>query len=521
MISKIYKTAVVLSVAMLMAANAQANNLSIENVSLGSRNPSTKSLVVTFDVSWDNSWRNKINHDAVWLTVRLNNTQDSITNKKLCTITNAGLNPSGSSVGTDTALELYVPSDKRGAFLRKASSSSVSNIATDSVQLTIDYNSCGFSDSDQVFASVFGLEMVLIPEGSFYAGDDNTSTAALNQGSADSDPWSIISENALPVSNSAANAYRYVSAGNSGEAVTGATFSIPSAFPKGYGSFYVMKYELTEGQWVEFVNSLGSVAARANRDITDASHKNSDSVTARNTISCSGSPLTCSSDRPSRPVSFLSWMDVAAFLDWNALRPITELEFEKIARGPSLAIGGEFAWGTTAITAAATISGDEDGSETISDSGANANYNNAVFSGGDSLNGAEHQQGPLRSGVFASSTADRITSGASYYGVMELSGNLKERVVTIGNAYGLAFDGSHGDGVLTSMTSFEGNANQSNWPGLSSTAGEGVVGALGTGFRGGSWADAAENLRVSDRSEAALTSTDAANSFGGRGVRSL
>ena len=47
----------------------------------------------------------------------------------------------------------------------------------------------------------------------------------------------------------------------------------------------------------------------------------------------------------------------------------------------------------------------------------------------------------------------------------------------------------------------------------------GVTGAAGSGFRGGSFADSANFLRISDRAEAALTSTSALNTFGGRGVR--
>jgi hypothetical protein len=47
----------------------------------------------------------------------------------------------------------------------------------------------------------------------------------------------------------------------------------------------------------------------------------------------------------------------------------------------------------------------------------------------------------------------------------------------------------------------------------------GVDGAAGSGFRGGSWNDSSNYLRTSDRVEAALTSTAALNTFGGRGVR--
>jgi len=519
MILKLQKISLFLIAASLISTTASANNLSIKNVSLGSRDPGTKTLVVKFDVNWNNSWHNKINHDAVWLTIRLNNTQDTITDKKLCRISSAGLNPAGSSVGTDTSLELYVPADKNGAFLRRSENGNVKNISTTSAQITIDYSTCGFTDNDQVYASVYGLEMVYVPEGSFYAGDFNTSNASLNQGSADSNPWHVISENAIPVSNQSSSGYRYVSASNTGEFATGASFSIPASFPKGYKSFYVMKYEITEGQWVEFVNSLGSAAARANRDITDNNHKNSDAVIARNTVSCSGSPLSCMTERPYRAVTFLNWMDLSAFLAWSALRPLTELEFEKIARGPILPVKGEFSWGTTDIIPGSSISGDEDGTETVLDPSANANYGNTTFNGGDANQGPQFKNGSLRIGIFALPSSDRQSSGAAYYGVMDLSGNVKERVVTIGNSSGLAFNGQQGDGSLTVAAGFEGNANVEHWPGYDATSGRGVTSAIGSGFRGGSWADSSDFLRISDRTEAALTEVNATSTFGGRGAR--
>ena len=102
---------------------------------------------------------------------------------------------------------------------------------------------------------------------------------------------------------------------------------------------------------------------------------------------------------------------------------------------------------------------------------------------------------------------------------MDLGGNLKERVVTIGNSTGLLFTGSEGTGVLNTTTGYEGNANNTGWPGMDAQPQNGVDGAAGSGFRGGSWADSANYLRTSDRTEAALTSTAALNTYGGRGVR--
>ena len=328
----------------LFSAPSYANNLSVTNVTLGTRDPNAKTVVVTFNVSWQNSWRNKINYDAAWLTVRLNNSQVTPTNAILCQITATGLNPAGTSAGNGSNLQIYVPQDATGAFLQPSSTGFVGNINTQNVQLTVNYKNCGFSDTDQIYASVFGLEMVFIPQGSFYAGDYNTSTASLNSGSADATPWNITSENPIPVTNATSGGYQYVSAGNPGEFATGSSFTVPAAFPKGYNAFYAMKYEINEGQWVQFFNSLPA-AARINRDLADNNHKNSQNVLYRNTISCSGTPLLCSTQRPSRALSYISWMDLAAFLDWDALRPMTELEFEKMSRGPLLPNAGEYIWG--------------------------------------------------------------------------------------------------------------------------------------------------------------------------------
>jgi hypothetical protein len=117
---------------------------------------------------------------------------------------------------------------------------------------------------------------------------------------------------------------------------------------------------------------------------------------------------------------------------------------------------------------------------------------------------------PFRVGCFASlnyGQASRVLSGGSYYGTMELSGNLWERVVTVANSDGLAFTGEHGDGALDS----NGRANVTNWPSPTT--------ASGAGLRGGSWNAASTNARVSDRSSAATIDTSRASDYGGRGVR--
>ncbi len=517
--SAIFGLAIIVGIFSLPAIS-QANDLKVSNVRLGPRDANAKTLAVFFDLSWQNSWRNKINHDAVWVTVRLQDAQAGSSEKKLCRLSVSGLNPSGTSAGSNSDLAIQVPADKAGAFIRRVANHATAPVTTTSAMVTVNYDACGLSAASEVSATLVALEMVYVPRGAFYAGDYAASPAAFQRGGADNNPWPIASESAINVSAASANGYYYVSAGNAGEMPSAAAFTIPAAFPKGFDAFYMMKYEITEGQWVEFVNSL-SFPARSRRDVTNASHKNSDTVIARDAVACAGSPLVCTTDRPYRAMTFLSWPDVCAFLDWAGLRPMTELEFEKAARGPFLPVNGEYAWGTADIQPVSALSsGAEEGGELSATPGANARFDGILLSGGDAAGGSSCQGGPLRVGIFATDASNRISSGAGNYGAMELSGNVKEWTVSVGHSAALAYTGVNGDGALTTTTGFEGNADTALWPGMDVDASHGVIHAAGAGFRGGSWADPSARLAISDRTEAASSATDAAATYGGRGVRS-
>ena len=213
------------------------------------------------------------------------------------------------------------------------------------------------------------------------------------------------------------------------------------------------------------------------------------------------------------------WEDFCAYLDWAALRPMTELEYEKAARGPLAPVALEYAWGSTNITQAVTIStSPELGLETITTASANAAYGNMTFSRGDDFGGLTYAKGPLRVGIFATSSSTRENSGAGYYGVMELSGNLLEAVVSTGLVDGRVYTGLHGDGVLVTTLSYEGLANTTNWPG-NTIPSQGVTSAIGTGAKGGSYQSGATRLRLSDRVTASSTGQEGASYYGGRGVR--
>lgn len=507
----------------ICAPKAQANHLDLSNVAVEGQNFSSDTLTLQFNISWNNSWRDSVNYDAAWIFIKYSTDGGATWNH--ATLKNSGLNPAGFSQGTGTPVDLWIPSDKKGCFIQR-SSQLAGTVSASAVQLVWDYAADGISDSlatsqDTLF-KIFGIEMVYVPQGGFYAGDGSDGTdGQFEFGGASSNlPGAINSESGLSFGNSIAQwYYNAPSSPNAGEESDGASFELSASYPKGFQAFYAMKYEISEGQWVSFFNTL-TTAQKLNRDIT-GNHgvqggKNSDLSVNRNTVSWSAGDANTA--RPDRACSFISWEDLVAYADWAALRPMSELEYEKICRGTIYPLSGEYAWGSTSIIAAAVISGSENGSETISTGNANAHYSNLAFSGGDA------GTGPHRVGIYATSgTVTRVASGSGYYGAMELSGNLYERAATLGNAIGRGFSGTHGDGALTSVSGYEGNATNSDWPGIDGTsASRGITTGSGAGSRGGAYSvggGSAGMLSVSDRRRAALASDIRSADSGGRCVR--
>jgi len=445
-----------------------ANNIAVSNVTITGQSTSASTCKVQFDISWDNSWRNAINYDAAWVFIKYST--DSGTTWAHATLKTAGTNPANFSQGTGTGLDIVVPTDKKGAFLQRTSNGSGS-VSTTSIQFVWDWGTDGLSVSSTARVKVFAIEMVYIPTGAFYAGSGGTGTGEFTS---------------TQITTATANA--------SGGYPTGQT--APNAsWPNGYNAFYLMKYELSQGTWVDFFNTL-TATQKATRDITAATGKNSDGTVYRNTISWTSGDASVGANQYVA-CNYLSWMDVAAFADWAGLRPMTELEYEKAARGTASAVADEYAWGSTTITQVTGITNSGATNETASNSG-----NGLCVYGSH----ASVQEGPMRCGFAATASTTRAQAGASYYGVMELSGNLSERPVTIGNATGRGFTGTSGDGALDAT----GDANVTNWP---------ATDAVGSGFRGGNWDLGATIARVSGRDFAAYTGTVRGSNYGARCAR--
>jgi len=302
-----------------------------------------------------------------------------------------------------------------------------------------------------------------------------------------------------------------------------ATATLNANFPTGYAGFYSLKYEISQQQYTDFLNYISRnqqntrTATSLGNGTTSITNRfvlsGGSSVSDRNGIRCDGTveafdPLRfyCDldgngtgggvNDGKALACNYLSWADVAAYLDWSGLRPLTELEYEKAARGTRAAVADAYAWGNVVATAATGLTGAGSDEEIATNSSANVNFGSEAG-----------VAGPMRVGSFATSGSSRNASGAGFSGILAFSGNVWERCVTVGNGTGRNFDGSHGNGVLTPA----GDANSTSWPGAD---------AVGAGFRGGAWSAVAARLEISDRERAAEVETGRESGSGGRGARS-
>ncbi len=496
-----------LSVLLVLPRLAECTNIKVTNPSVGTL--SGGSTTVSFDVTWNSSWRISTppnNWDAAWVFVKFSKNGGNWAHASLNNSGHtmpAGLTSSNGYVDTSVAFNIAT-NPVVGVFVYR-NADGAGTVTGNGVGLSWNYSQDGVSASDTVAVQVFAVEMVYVSAGSFFAGDKATSLYSLRQGSLDNDPWYIGSENEISTTDSVGNG------SNAGETASlfyhpgggdaaGAQYTIPAEFPKGYQAFYLMKGEISQGQWVAFFNSL-SAAQKSARDITAATGKNSDGIVYRNNVSWSGSGDATLPDQGSGAtyeavaMNYISWADVAAYLDWSGLRPMSELEFEKAGRGPYPAVAGEYPWGKVTVTQATSISNAGKTSESAQ-AGANCVYGNNA-----------NMQGPMRVGAMAHIQVTRDGTGAGYYGVMDLGCNLIERCVSVGISSGRALNGAkHGNGALDAS----GDSNVSTWPGPSVDT---------AGYRGGSWLYGLDLVRLSDRSSAANTNQSRNQDSGGRGAR--
>jgi formylglycine-generating enzyme required for sulfatase activity len=487
-----------LSAIILMTLNVSfANNLRISEVSQNGSN-------ITFKVSWDNSWNttNNINPlypnnwDGVWLFIKYQNQIDNLWKHGKVSKT-AG---DHSITGGGTALTIETFNDSMGVIIRRTNSGA-GNISDAVVTLKMG-SLVGTGDFN---FKVFGIEMVYAPQDTLQAGD------GLISGTTHFSPITI-------------NAAKQTSGLTGGELYSGSP-AIPASFPMGFHGFYCMKYEATNEQWVDFLNTLTYQQQDSRIDVAPNSAIGTNAYTVSVThqsiveivvpglnntqpavFGCDftdDNVFNTNNDGQNIPFVCASKGDMMAYLDWAGLRPMTELEYEKACRGPRPRISSEYAWGSTNYAPRTRANLTNVGTATESSTATVTNGQVIAASGSPS-------HGPARNGIFATGSSGRESSGATFYGIMEMSGNLWELMVTAGTGGLTITPSANGDGLLGT----DGNANVALWPN--------PQGTTGIAARGGSWFETTNSsvfTRFAYRHNVAV-GTGRSYVYGIRGVRS-
>jgi len=251
----------------------------------------------------------------------------------------------------------------------------------------------------------------------------------------------------------------------------------PVGWPNGYNGFYMGRYELTQGQYADFLNTIPSAQAATRYEPTVAY--------GHNMTNAGVYPNKYAAVDPNAAKNYLSYADAWSYFSWSGLRPPTEMEFEKAGRDIS---GGSdartYPWGNTAPDLVTYTPPNETGTCIKR----YLNYNNTA--------GCTKvlDVGRYMSGDVYRTAAE---TGASPWGIADLAGNVWE--FNINSSW--LFVPLNGDGTLNLPVS---------WP---------VPGAATAGLRGGSWAGSATYGRVSGRDYASWAYTDRGNNFGARAAR--
>lgn len=300
--------------------------------------------------------------------------------------------------------------------------------------------------------------------------------------------------------------------------------TLHGSYAVGFEGFYAMKYEISQRQYVDFLNKLTGDEQKL-RTIGDDLDKltmgdyvygagNHKSPVCRNGIvvgaeqdnryafACNLTPGGSNSkgyneadDGENIACNFLSPRDMLAYAAWCGLRPLSELEYEKMGhqtvdsltgKVPAFPVRG-YAWGNATAQFPSGDSFSDKGKPSEKLVGANVNI------GGNA-------SGPARVGSFNNGTAGQPqSSGASFYGVMELSGNLAEIYYRSEPGKIVLYQEliSHGRGGLengempTALRSYWGNPDVTD-----GSFGRSLI------LRGGSFASSAsERARLADRGE--------------------
>lgn len=468
---------------LLFSLESRASNIQISNVKLTDQKPDQGTVIVQFDLAWDFSWKDRVHHnwDAAWVFVKSFDKYSKEWKHAYLS------NPVGTPVAGPHGGYMAQPHEISGmcnvAFWSEFGTSNTdfgvktsgvyiyrkqvgygSNLI-EGIRLQWDYVEDGYLAEDTLQVAVFGIEMVYVPEHQYILGDG-------------------VSPNSLHVAGKNLSIRTDVAGrkkDNMGNVVdeVGYTYNnipIPDTFPMGIKAFYVMKHEISQHAYADFLNTLTIEQQEARAQCSPHAAKGTLAMIPpaygnnpgqyRNYIRVRNSAIPATDDESATPAkfghnitgvdvdtlwdmesnggniacNFISWNDGLAYLDWACLRPMSELEYEKACRGVKF-IRGEMAWGERYGVALTWYNGKyftNEGKSTEKAALQTANY-------------IETGKAPwvMRVGAFTGDSTSRVESGATYYGVLNMSDNLWERCVNVSTAVGRGFIPTEGDGMLS------------------------------------------------------------------------
>jgi formylglycine-generating enzyme required for sulfatase activity len=521
-----------------------ANNLNITNVSLTGATSTT--IQVQYNMFWENSWRDAEHWDATWVFIKFSTNNGN-------TWAHATLSASGHVAGTASPTPtLQIPQDNLGAFVyRSTQSTGTFTITGQQLQWNFVANGLNQSQASSAEIRVFGIEMVYIPQGSYalgdgvnYSGTPSPSTGAFRRNFTNRAVY--ITDQVSDSINDNVSGLFFRADGDNGidlnnDGLIGTWPTDAPAFPTGFTHFYCMKYELTQGQYVDFLNTLtytqqtarvqnatNIVAQNAWDGTTTVLPTHRYNIFVQTAGTNSTVPRVYTATRPDRACNHIAWPDAAAYSDWSGLRPMTEMEFEKACRGPLPPVQGEFAWGNASSTGnlTALITGAENGQETSNvTTSVYHRFYTASVTGGD----GSFTTGAVRVGMFARANTTRAQSGLTYWGLADMTGNVGEWMVGFFNLAGRSFTGLHGNGTLMAA----GHADVSFWPGINgnttlTTANSAFLGSTGITASAGlatredpcQWVNCSSIYPISSRFNLSSNFVTRNVYFGYRGVKS-
>ncbi len=436
--NKLILTAIGMIAGMLMcASSALANAVAVSNVVLQNKNLGLGTVEVKFDLAQANTFsgtdaNNQAFYDRVWVFVKywVQGVDSATSGWHHATLVSGGT--------------ITPTSDGKGAFCQ---------VGVNQV-LKWSYATDGVTGTSTIKVRVNAIEAAYIPTGSFVYNAGGIGGLTFNNYGAGSQ----------------ANVTGAVTATGDGTDTTHGPSGCAIGWPNGYNAFYIAKYEVSQGQYADYLNMLDATNA-TNRYYTGVDYRYSITYTSGNAY---GSRYAAGS--PSRAMNQTSWDDVRAYASWCGMRPATEMEFEKAGRGAGISNTSTYPWGSTDPSAT-----------TYTFDGATFSQYYACY---NNSSGGPVDVGHYLSGDIARSNAQ---TGASLYGVTDLAGNNWEHLINCAWTQVPA----NGNGTVTWPAS---------WPDA----------AAGKGIRGGDWADGSSYLRVSGRNGAGGTYTTRNVDFGVR-----